>query len=374
MASTSIGDMLSALGPDSGVSIGQLLHFITLATKMRHDIAQNQNASTPTSFDFDGTQPPLYLDPDTRLVLEQSLQLPSRAIESLWSACRLLIWSGDAAPDALQATDASVLLASTMPNDSRAQGRGAAPLCLLSIANADSIVRLNLALMSLYPPSLTCPNDLSCKDLPRLEETDRKNIVVFTHADGPVPGYATSLYCRGGGCTQRYDRAETHVHYSACSTTFHNNYAVNSSRREYYTGVPKYIQVADHVYVEDRVINQFISSMLLAWTSARNCANIYNTSNPPNAEYSKLGWPLKLELRSEHVWDAFVLLALLEDRQLEKKRLVVPNDGEQSERFLAAMQERNLRMRTVGQPELRHTCAKCVKVRYSEKEQKLSES
>ena len=58
-----------------------------------------------------------------------------------------------------------------------------------------------------------------------------------------------------------------------------------------------------------------------------------------------------------HVWDAFVILGLLEDAIFRGKLLVVPHTGLQADRFKAAMEERNEWIVLNGQPDaVRHIC------------------
>ena len=65
---------------------------------------------------------------------------------------------------------------------------------------------------------------------------------------------------------------------------------------------------------------------------------------------------------TDHVWDSFILLALLEDADQLDQPLLLPHTGLQKDRFTAAMQDRNLRIARYGQPELRHACTDCFKV------------
>lgn len=75
-----------------------------------------------------------------------------------------------------------------------------------------------------------------------------------------------------------------------------------------------------------------------------------------------LEWPFVPTLTTEHVWDAFVLLALLRDHATRSLLLVVPHVGLQKDRFQAAMQERNERIVYHGQPEIAHYCEGCMRV------------
>jgi hypothetical protein len=105
--------------------------------------------------------------------------------------------------------------------------------------------------------------------------------------------------------------------------------------------------------------------MLISWTSATNAARVYDTclSKPENRPEHK-DWPPErsFKMRTEHVWDGFLLLSLLEDYEERKEVLRVPDTGEQSARFTEVMRERNARFRLNGQPEWSHHCDKCMRV------------
>ncbi|KAF8131119.1 hypothetical protein EV363DRAFT_1144981, partial [Boletus edulis] len=73
-------------------------------------------------------------------------------------------------------------------------------------------------------------------------------------------------------------------------------------------------------------------------------------------------WQFGYMLTTEQVWDAFVLQALLDDHQSRNMCLVVPHDGDQQDRFVLAMQDRNQRIVIDGQEELSHACYGCMRV------------
>ncbi len=73
-------------------------------------------------------------------------------------------------------------------------------------------------------------------------------------------------------------------------------------------------------------------------------------------------WQFGSVIRTEHVWDAFRILSLLEHSLRQGEVLVVPHTGEQKERFDVAMQQRNDHIIRFGQPELRHYCDKCIRI------------
>ena len=71
---------------------------------------------------------------------------------------------------------------------------------------------------------------------------------------------------------------------------------------------------------------------------------------------------LGFKLRTEHMWDAFVILSLLRDHEGHQLNLEVPHTGLQKDRFKPAMQERNLWFVQEGQPEIDHWCRKCTRI------------
>lgn len=71
-------------------------------------------------------------------------------------------------------------------------------------------------------------------------------------------------------------------------------------------------------------------------------------------------WKFGFTLTTKHVWDAFLVLSLLEDFDRRSKTLVLPHGGEQKDRFQDALHARNIRFRLYSQPEVRHHCTKCL--------------
>jgi len=53
--------------------------------------------------------------------------------------------------------------------------------------------------------------------------------------------------------------------FAECETTYHNNYSVKGGERVYYPGVPNFIQVGEHQYVENTLANGWRAKMLLGW-------------------------------------------------------------------------------------------------------------
>jgi hypothetical protein len=50
-----------------------------------------------------------------------------------------------------------------------------------------------------------------------------------------------------------------------CQTNYHNNFSVQDGVRTYYMGIPSYILVGEHQYVEVKVVRMWIAQMLLGW-------------------------------------------------------------------------------------------------------------
>ncbi len=145
-----------------------------------------------------------------------------------------------------------------------------------------------------------------------------------------------------------------------CHVNYHHNFRVYQGKRTYYDTIPDTLQIGEHQFAERRLINLWIKMMLLSWTSATNCARIYNlTFSTYNAKPP--GWQFSCEVTSEQVYDGFTILSLLEDCHLQNTALVVPHTGQSRERFTEAVNARNNRFRLTGQPELLHHCNKCTR-------------
>jgi len=147
---------------------------------------------------------------------------------------------------------------------------------------------------------------------------------------------------------------------------YHRNFRVEKRQRIYYHEIPDILQIGEHQFAEIRVINTWISMMLFSWTSATNCARIYNeTSQQLQPTGSSISWPFNLSVTSSQVYDAFTLLSLLEDCQLQNSTLIVPHKGTLGAsglgRFAEAVHIRNERLRHCSQPELYHYCNKCTR-------------
>ena len=145
-----------------------------------------------------------------------------------------------------------------------------------------------------------------------------------------------------------------------CNINYHHNFYICDGKRIYYDmSIPDIIQVGEHQFVKCKVIELWITSMVVSWTSATNCARLYNSALSGNRKPPP-SWKFGFTLDSDHVWNGFMILCLLEDLTPRKQTLIVPHTGLDSDRYKAAMQVRNHRMRLYSQPELRHYCNRCT--------------
>ncbi|PPQ84237.1 hypothetical protein CVT26_013001 [Gymnopilus dilepis] len=203
----------------------------------------------------------------------------------------------------------------------------------------------NLAARALYPPVTTCTNSSCPKDTALLRDYAKapRQVILFTLEDGACATYHYKLTC------------------PTCKTTYHNNYSVSNRIRTYYPGVPDAIEVGKHQFISRDVVNMFINLMLISWTSASNCAAIYNEAlaKPENQPKE---WEFSFDLRPEHIWNAFSHLAILEHFEKEGDILTVPHGSEQKDRFSEVIRKRNKLFEDEGQPEWAHYCEKCVRI------------
>lgn len=214
----------------------------------------------------------------------------------------------------------------------------------------------------LFPPSHYCSTP-GCTNTSLLRDEDGPAKVVFyTLSDGACATFATHL-----SCSRMYQAVlslRLIFPFEGCKSRYYPNYVVRDGIRTYYDKIPDAIQVGNHQYVEQTVLNLFINLMLISWTSATNGARVYDSclSQPENFPDHPDWMDTSFKLRPEHVWDGFTILSLLEDHNARSSVLQVPHTGEQRDRFTKAMQERNARIQLCGQPEWGHYCTRCLRV------------
>ncbi|KAJ7580497.1 hypothetical protein C8J56DRAFT_1103561 [Mycena floridula] len=195
---------------------------------------------------------------------------------------------------------------------------------------------------SIFPPNTHCTVCQS-KSGHKLQTAASKQVVLYTMEHGPLPVIEVHFTCRTPGC----------------NSVFYPNFRVKDGVRIYYDKISPLIQIGDHQYAELKLIKSWMLNMNIAWMSASNCAGIYtalhNDILPFPAE-----WSVGPALTHKHVYSAFTTLALWQDHLDRESDLEVPHTGTQSSRFTQAVQDRNMRIRLYGLPDVRHCCEKCV--------------
>ncbi|KAF7307966.1 hypothetical protein MKEN_01158100 [Mycena kentingensis (nom. inval.)] len=304
----------SALANDPRLD-GVPLHSVSTAKRflrvLKNDIILVQPSSVPVD-----VAPPI-LPPTMVLFIQASLGIAKEAVEHLWDLTRDEIWD---LPLPTLALDEHELF--------RLHGW-----------------KLGFMPFKLYPPTQTCVTTGCDKFGHALKKADKSQAVVYT-LSGVYPAFQMHLTCQ------------------SCGAAFHNNFAVKGGTRTYYhSTVPDYMQVGEHQFVERKLAGLWVSLMFRGWVSATNCARTYEIALAgPNVEHmAQFGWQFGTRLTTEHVWDAFLVLTLLEHRLRTGTILAVPHGGDQEARFRDAMAELNSEVVNYGTNAVGHCCDKCLR-------------
>ncbi|KDQ49879.1 hypothetical protein JAAARDRAFT_142789 [Jaapia argillacea MUCL 33604] len=183
---------------------------------------------------------------------------------------------------------------------------------------------------------------------PELVERRCHPVTLFTCDVGAVPVWSNSLYCRG------------------CRTRYHHNYYVHDSatQRTYYPGIPSILQGSKRFYFEALLCERFRNMMVCSWTSATNCARIYNLETPNASSRPQIRWPISLKMDCENVWDAFFMYSLLKDHHEQGAGLTLEHKvSSHAARLFPALETRNKAMVGPGQPRWSHACDLCCEMR-----------
>jgi len=63
-----------------------------------------------------------------------------------------------------------------------------------------------------------------------------------------------------------------------CCSNYHNNFVVQNGWRFYYPGIPEYIQVGEHQFVEQKTVKLWINMMLVGWYDSKSVVANFLTS------------------------------------------------------------------------------------------------
>ncbi|TCD71044.1 hypothetical protein EIP91_000543 [Steccherinum ochraceum] len=299
--------------------------------------------------------PPPDLPSNVHEFLSLSTGLKADVVSHAWSVLKEIIWEDE---------ELEVESSGISQSESSALSRREALQMKYMREFLEYGVTRQIACFPLFPPTRTC---LQCKQSTRgrdhgtnprdteLVEEQSHAVTLFTLNYGPLPSYSASSYCRH------------------CHTRYYPDYYVhtNATVRSYYIKPQSSIQVAQHYYMEIRLIELFTNMMVSSWTSATNCARIYNNALTRDdlRSYRPLKW-CRMQLDVDDVWNGFFLQALLLDNYERREvdpntpTLSLPHDaGSQTTRLQPALQERNKRMVFERQEHWNHACDKCCWIR-----------
>ncbi|KAJ6492700.1 hypothetical protein C8R47DRAFT_1269993 [Mycena vitilis] len=293
------------------ITTHQLLDFLHLAAYLKHDI----DLAQPAREDLDGVAP-AFLPKSVLTFLSTAVSLALDDVVSLWSVLKEDIWTMPPPEDCARMEETTF----------KTHGW-----------------HLGITSLVVYPPTRTCTNP-DCPKRAVLKRAEQRQVVVYSLARGARPAWSVHLTC------------------SHCQTNYHNNFSVHAGVRTYYAGVPDLIQIGEHQFAEVKLVNMWISSMLLGWFSATNCAKLYDMALSDRDKLEGGGWQFGLKLTPNHIWDGFVIKSLLDDCQRHATVLQVDHGGDQNIRFQAAMEARNRRIVLLGQDEVPHYCDRCMRV------------
>ncbi|KAF8219141.1 hypothetical protein L208DRAFT_1342983 [Tricholoma matsutake] len=284
MSSLRLQDIVLLAEQHPELSVSQVQQFISLASRLKDNILLAQPSSV-LAFD-----PPDVLPPTVSTFLQNRCGISMACVEACWDTLKTTIWHHDA---------------QSLEDIFRFY---------------DSLCYYFPVACTLYPLQHTCTNpSCSCSRMGKLlKKEEQQQAVLYTMDKGALPVHSVHLYC------------------DECKTNYHCNFWVNEGVHTYYNGIPAVIQVGEHQFAERRLIQLWITLMLVSWqvhpmTSATNCAQLYNLSLSDTVPPSD--WAFGFLVTTEQVWDAFVTLALLEDHQTQSKTLVVPHTGAQKDCF-----------------------------------------
>ncbi|KAF8890918.1 hypothetical protein BD779DRAFT_1610685 [Infundibulicybe gibba] len=275
-----------------GITLSQIYLFIRLARQLKNDIVLVQPASESELLT---SQPARALPPSIKIFLQKACEIPYDYVDGCWDILKEHVWY------------ASLASSEEIEKAFSQHGHG-----------------LGLTFQTLYPPQHTCTNTSCSRNMKGqlLTKAEQRQVVLYTLSDGAIPAYSVHLYCE------------------SCNVNYHHDYRVVKNRRIYYDGIPDILQVGEHQFVERRLIELWITSRACHETSATNCARLYNLTLSQKAPPS--GWDFGFTLRTEHVWDSFTILSLLEDFSQRQKTLTVPHLGLQKDRYTEAVKARNI--------------------------------
>ncbi|KAJ7194926.1 hypothetical protein GGX14DRAFT_677641, partial [Mycena pura] len=297
-----------------------------LLSILKDDILLCQPHFVPTD------APPPFLPPSVQVFASKAVDIPYESVQTLWDCLQDDVWA--LCNTKLSPTEEELFRAHGwslgLSESSQLFFRAYTPLP---------------ACLTIYPPTHHCTRP-GCPAEGPMKKTELRQVIVYTLGNGAIPAHAVHLYCRG------------------CNTNYHHNFSVQGGERTYHGNTPHYLQISEHQLAERKLVGLWMSLMLVAWVSATNAARVYDMalSEQQERDIAAGGWQFGCTLTTENVWDAFVLLTLLDYNDHTGSYLVVPHVGDQKDRFTEAMRARNREVIAEGQDEIAHCCDKCMRI------------
>lgn len=186
----------------------------------------------------------------------------------------------------------------------------------------------------------------------KLVEYKTYPFTIFTKDLGSIPTFATSKYCW------------------KCNTCYYYNYYIQnasspSSLCVYYSNSLTFIQSSQHFYIAIELCELFSTMLVTSFTSATNCAHIYNQDlkNELILPFLPADWQTSLQLDVHDVWSGFFLHALILEHQESGSIFTLPHHAQSQVKCLqTALQARNAKMAGPGQEAWNHTCDCCCHI------------
>lgn len=130
--------------------------------------------------------------------------------------------------------------------------------------NGVQLTNMYPACRTFYPPTKTCTNP-ECASWQKgslLKKEEQCEVIAFTLADGVQPAWSVHLKCRCKFFVLHHSLVDSLK--PVCHTNYHNNYSVCAGVHTYYPGVPRFIQVGEHQFVQHELALQWADLMQVA--------------------------------------------------------------------------------------------------------------
>jgi hypothetical protein len=129
------------------------------------------------------------------------------------------------------------------------------------------------AARTLFPPRHTCLNTYCAHNQKHqlLTKAKQRQAILYTLDNSAVLAWSVHLYCEGTSIYALFLSLFQYYHCTVCKTNYHLNYSVkcddgaNTYTHTYYDWIPEIIQVGEHQFVKQKVINLWIMLMMVSW-------------------------------------------------------------------------------------------------------------